>query len=136
MEKAALEHNAAAHGLGVITAAIFLAGEMAGSGVLALPNAIAGTGKTLLGRFRTDQTLLFCHIKNKRIRRYLDFRLYLVSGWGGIVLIFMFTVNACFSGTRLGLCWVMLEERYDEFRREIRDPYPSIGEKAVGAWGR
>ena len=32
------------HGLGVITAAIFLAGEMAGSGVLALPNAMAGTG--------------------------------------------------------------------------------------------
>ena len=59
-----------------------------------------------------------------------------VSGWGGIALIFVFTVNACFSGTRLGLCWVMLEERFDEFRREIRDPYPSIGEKAVGAWGR
>ena len=54
LEKAALDHNAAAHGLGVITAAIFLAGEMAGSGVLALPNAMAGTGKTLLGRFRTD----------------------------------------------------------------------------------
>ena len=33
------------HGLGVITAAIFLAGEMAGSGVLALPGAMIGTGK-------------------------------------------------------------------------------------------
>ena len=31
-------------GLGVITAAIFLAGEMAGSGVLALPAAMIGTG--------------------------------------------------------------------------------------------
>ena len=31
-------------GLGVITAAIFLAGEMAGSGVLALPAAMLGTG--------------------------------------------------------------------------------------------
>ena len=31
-------------GLGVITAAIFLAGEMAGSGVLALPFAMLGTG--------------------------------------------------------------------------------------------
>ena len=48
----------------------------------------------------------------------------------------MFTVNACFSGTRLGSCWVILEERYEEFQREIRDPYPSIGEKAVGRWGR
>ena len=27
---------------------------------------------------------------------------------------------------------MMLEERYEEFRKEIRDPYPSIGEKAVG----
>jgi vesicular inhibitory amino acid transporter len=48
----------------------------------------------------------------------------------------MFTVNAAFIGSRLGLCWVILEERYEEFRREIRDPYPSIGEKAVGRWGR
>jgi len=87
-------------GLGVITAAIFLAGEMAGSGVLALPAAMLGTG------------------------------------WFGLVLIMLFTVNAGFSGTRLGLCWIMLEERYEEFRGEVRDPYPSIGQKAVGTWGR
>ena len=31
-------------GLSVLTATIFLAGEMAGSGVLALPNAMVGTG--------------------------------------------------------------------------------------------
>jgi len=87
-------------GLGIITAAIFLAGEMAGSGVLALPAAMIGTG------------------------------------WFGLVLILLFTVNAGFSGTRLGLCWIMLEERYEEFRGEVRDPYPAIGEKAVGRWGR
>ena len=34
-----------AGGLGVITAGVFLAGEMAGSGVLALPNAMTGTGE-------------------------------------------------------------------------------------------
>ena len=33
-------------GLGVMTAAIFLAGEMAGSGVLALPAAMLGTGRS------------------------------------------------------------------------------------------
>jgi len=100
VEKRLREQDVAAHGLGVITAAIFLAGEMAGSGVLALPSAMVGTG------------------------------------WGGAFLIFMFTANACFSGTRLGSCWTILEERYEEFQREIRDPYPSIGEKAVGRWGR
>merc|ERR1711892_819034 len=73
---------------------------MAGSGVLALPAAMIGTG------------------------------------WFGLVLIVLFTVNAGFSGTRLGLCWIMLEERYVEFRGEVRDPYPAIGEKAVGRWGR
>eukprot|EP00093_Oithona_nana_P012639 12639.XXX_700433_697667_1 [CDS] Oithona nana genome sequencing. len=100
LEKLEMEREAAKHGLGVITAAIFLAGEMAGSGVLALPFAMVGTG------------------------------------WAGVTLILLFTLNAAFSGTRLGLCWVILEERYAEFRKEIRDPYPSIGEKAVGKWGR
>jgi len=87
-------------GLGILTAAIFLSGEMAGSGVLALPAAMIGTG------------------------------------WFGLVLILFFTANAGFSGTRLGLCWIMLEERYEEFRGEVRDPYPAIGEKAMGKWGR
>ena len=31
-------------GLGIVTASIFLAGEMAGSGVLALPSAVVSTG--------------------------------------------------------------------------------------------
>jgi hypothetical protein len=44
VEKMQLEAEAAKHGLGVITAALFLAGEMAGSGVLALPGAMVGTG--------------------------------------------------------------------------------------------
>jgi len=87
-------------GLGLVTAAVFLAGEMAGSGVLALPSAMKGTG------------------------------------WFGLLLIIFFTINACFTGTRLGLCWIMLEERYEEFRGEVRDPYPAIAEKAVGKWGR
>jgi len=88
-------------GLGIITAAIFLSGEMAGSGVLALPAAFIGTGGIL-----------------------------------GMILIAMFTINAGFSGTRLGLCWVMLEERYSEFKGEVRDPYPAIAEKAIGKVGR
>ena len=45
-------------------------------------------------------------------------------------------MNAGYSGTRLGLCWIMLEERFEEFRGEVRDPYPTIGEKAIGKIGR
>ena len=44
LEKRSRERYIQDHGLGVITAALFLAGEMAGSGVLALPNAMIGTG--------------------------------------------------------------------------------------------
>ena len=58
LEKLEMEREAAKHGLGVITAAIFLAGEMAGSGVLALPFAMVGTGKTT----KKFPTLFFCKI--------------------------------------------------------------------------
>ena len=88
-------------GLGVMSAAILLAGEMAGSGVLALPLAMVGTGGVL-----------------------------------GILLIITFTINSLYSGTRLGLCWIILEERYEEYRGQVRDPYPAIGERAIGRSGR
>ena len=91
----------ASSGLGVLTAAVMLAGEMAGSGVLALPGALLNTGPTI-----------------------------------GLCLILIFSINSCYSGTRLGLCWIMLEERYEEFRGQVRDPYPAIGEKAAGKLGR
>ena len=67
-----------------------------------------------------------------KLKYILYVQIFLILGWGGLALILIFTLNAAFSGTRLGLCWMMLEERYEEFRKEIRDPYPSIGEKAVG----
>ena len=64
LEKMALERDAAAHGLGVITAAIFLAGEMAGSGVLALPNAMIGTGKPSFER-------IICLIRRETITGFI-----------------------------------------------------------------
>ncbi|XP_040579613.2 uncharacterized protein [Lepeophtheirus salmonis] len=97
----ALNDHISKKGLGIITAGIFLAGEMAGSGILALPAALKGT-----------------------------------AGPIGLLLIIFFTINSAFSGTRLGLCWIMCEERYPHLRAQVRDPYPTIGEKAVGPWGR
>ena len=71
-------------------------GEMAGSGVLALPRALVGTG------------------------------------WSGMLLIVFFSIQAAYSGTRLGLCWEILAEMgFDEFlHSHVRDPYPLIAEKA------
>lgn len=46
-------------GLGLMTAAFFIVGEMAGSGILALPNAIAGAGKFLLLYLTKQWLILF-----------------------------------------------------------------------------
>ena len=62
--------------------------------------------------------------------------LIIITGYVGLLLVLVFTINSWFSGTRLGLCWIMLEERYEEFRGQVRDPYPAIGEKAAGKLGR
>nr|WOE90273.1 amino acid transporter AVT1C-like protein [Scolopendra mutilans] len=85
-------------GLTVLTAAILIAGEMAGSGVLALPRAVADTG------------------------------------WIGILLIAVCCFNSGYTGTRLGLCWTIVEERYPKYRISSRAPYPIIGRKAFGKY--
>ena len=56
-----MERDAAKHGLGFITAAVFLAGEMAGSGVLALPFAMTGTGKNGLTLFYMTLKITLLH---------------------------------------------------------------------------
>ena len=83
----------------MVSAAILLAGEMAGSGVLALPAAMLGTG----------QPPLYGHV-------------YSVCAGGalGMALIITFTINSLYSGTRLGHCWLMLEERYEEYRGQVQ----------------
>jgi len=87
-------------GLGIIMTTIFIAGQMAGGGVLMLPGAMVSTGPA------------------------------------GLALLIYFTVNGAFVGTRLGYCWIMVEERFPEYREKCRDPYPVIAEKAVGKVGR
>ena len=72
-----------AQGLGLVIASVFLAGEMAGGGVLALAKAMVFTGPA------------------------------------GLAFIIFFAVNTAFVGTRLGLCWVMMEERYPEMRDQV-----------------
>merc|ERR1719244_2078507 len=89
-----------AQGLGLVIAAVFLAGEMAGGGVLALAKAMVNTGPA------------------------------------GLAFIVFFALNTAFVGTRLGLCWVILEERFPYLRVQVRDPYPTIAEKATGNIGR
>ncbi|XP_013403250.1 amino acid transporter AVT1C-like isoform X1 [Lingula anatina] len=88
------------HGLTVITACLFIAGEMAGSGVLALPRAVEN------------------------------------SGWFGLVMIFVCCLISGYCGVLLGQCWIILQERWEEYRSDTRDPYTSIGVRAMGKVGK
>ena len=83
-------------GLSLLSAAVFIVGEMAGSGILALPAAVAGTG------------------------------------WFGIILIAACCLSAGFAAVCLGRCWLIVEERYPEYRSNVREPFCIIGLRAVG----
>lgn len=85
-------------GLGVLATAILIAGEMAGSGVLALPRAVVDTG------------------------------------WIGVFLVMLLCGCAGYSGSRLGECWCIIEERFHQFREKTRNPYATIAHAACGAW--
>lgn len=86
-------------GLTIFTAAVFVIGEMAGSGVLALPSAMVAAGPVGF-----PMLVLGC----------------LASGYCGVIL---------------GRSWTILRERYPEYQEHVRDPYPTIGLRAVGKWG-
>lgn len=87
-------------GMSLWLAAVFIVGEMAGSGVLALPRSFAD------------------------------------SGWSGIALLFVCCFNALYCGICLGRCWMILEERWAEYKEKVRYPYPAIASRAVAPWMR
>ncbi|KAF8782323.1 uncharacterized protein LOC129963903 [Argiope bruennichi] len=58
------------------------------------------------------------------------------TGWYGLLLIALACLNAWYSSLILGRSWVILEERWVEYRQKFRYPYPAIGERAVGPWMR
>ena len=85
-------------GLNLWMAVILLSGQMAGMGVLNLPNSMIGTGVQVTeGRFVMQRTF---------------------SGPTGFVLIIYFTLNAIFVGQRLGLCWTMIENLCPEYKEQ------------------
>lgn len=88
------------HGMGMFVTILFIAGENAGAGILALPYAF-------------DQ-----------------------AGWWSLPLLAMCAFDAGISGILIGKCWLILEERWSEFREDCRYPYPAIGKMAYGNWMR
>ncbi|XP_063606378.1 uncharacterized protein LOC134781217 [Penaeus indicus] len=58
------------------------------------------------------------------------------TGWFGIAMMTIFCVSVAFSGTRLGRCWTILEERYPEYSQPVRQPYMEIAYRSMGLAGR
>ncbi|XP_015787277.1 amino acid transporter AVT3B [Tetranychus urticae] len=83
-------------GLSVLTTILFVAGENAGVGILALPYALNATG------------------------------------WFGIPLMVMICIDSTIAASLIGSCWLILEERWPEYREVCRNPYPEIGRRAFG----
>uniref|UniRef100_A0A2S2NQH5 Lysine histidine transporter 1 n=1 Tax=Schizaphis graminum TaxID=13262 RepID=A0A2S2NQH5_SCHGA len=78
-------------------AVVFIAGEMAGIGMLAAPWAVVNLG------------------------------------WMGFILLVTFGIATAYSASCLGTCWLILEERYAQYRiYPLPDPYPTIALHAVG----
>lgn len=88
------------HGFSLGIAIVFIIGECAGSGVLALPRAMAD------------------------------------MGWVSVGVMIACCLCSSYSGVFLGRCWIILEERWDEYQGKVRYPYPAIGQRAVGNWMR
>ena len=81
-------------GMGLFLTTIFLAGHEAGGGVLMLPGEHPHIPNVLVTILTPAAMTNTVHI--------------------GLVLLLYFTVNGAFVGTRLGLCWLMVEEKFPE----------------------
>jgi len=51
-------------------------------------------------------------------------------------MIVIFGSSVAYAATRLGKSWVILEERWPEYRLPARQPYMDLAEKAFGPTGR
>ncbi|XP_053211728.1 LOW QUALITY PROTEIN: proton-coupled amino acid transporter 1-like [Panonychus citri] len=52
------------------------------------------------------------------------------AGWYSLPLLIMCCLDAGICGILIGKCWMILEERWPEFRENCRYPYPAIGKMA------
>jgi len=84
------------NGLSVVTAGLFIVGEICGAGVVAFPAALSKSGMI-----------------------------------GGMILIVVVLVMCVYCGLLLGYSWKRVKELRQD-KEPLRDPYPYIGEIAVG----
>ncbi|UYV79039.1 hypothetical protein LAZ67_17000835 [Cordylochernes scorpioides] len=86
-------------GLSVFMTIMFIMGDQAGAGMMAISRAFVDTE------------------------------------WYGVAMLLYYSVVAGLMGVLLGKSWMIVEERWPHYRiQKCGNPYPTIGEKAVGPW--
>lgn len=60
----------------------------------------------------------------------------LAVGWIGLVLIVACALLSSYTGSILGQAWLIVQERFPEYKKSCPDPYPVLGEKTFGKKGR
>ncbi|XP_066969016.1 uncharacterized protein [Macrobrachium rosenbergii] len=58
------------------------------------------------------------------------------TGWLGIPMMLIFCLSVGFAGSRLGKCWLMLEERWDQYKEPVKQPYMEMAYRSLGITGR
>ncbi|GMR54213.1 hypothetical protein PMAYCL1PPCAC_24408, partial [Pristionchus mayeri] len=56
--------------------------------------------------------------------------------WAGAALTIISAFASGYTGIQLGQNWLMMQERWSEYRHSCRKPYPEMAYRALGAWGR
>ncbi|XP_042887944.1 amino acid transporter AVT1D-like [Penaeus japonicus] len=57
------------------------------------------------------------------------------TGWGGMGLLAGSCLVVGFSACHLGHSWIILEERWPEYQRACRKPYPAMAYRTLGMFG-
>ncbi|UYV60437.1 hypothetical protein LAZ67_1001152 [Cordylochernes scorpioides] len=111
-------------GITLVTACIFIIGEIAGGGCLTLPRALHDAEIKRLYKWKKTGDL------------YVSIVFCVVTGWAGLFSLILLCFNAGVAGVHIAKCWMILEERWTMYRGRYRHPYPAIGGRAVAPWMR
>lgn len=58
------------------------------------------------------------------------------TGWLGLFMMVVFCGSVAFTANRLGRCWLMLEERWDEYKKPVQQPYMEMAYRSLGSVGK
>ena len=100
-------------GMGWIVTCLFIVGETAGGGLIAMPTAMISAGMSH-----------YCFVPFKAIN--------CLGLIGGVAVILLGALMCAYTGNLLSENWTILQQRWPEYRTHCRKPYPAMGLRALG----